>query len=65
MGDKQIWITAKAYEALQKQGEKDGLTVDQEAQVAVLYFLKKYDVKLFNEAKEHADPKVLEVLEKS
>ena len=60
-----IPLSKPVYEALQKLGEKGGLTVDEEAQVAVLYFLKKYDVKLFNEVKKHADPKVLQVIEKS
>ena len=53
------------YEAFQKLAEKDGLTVDQEVQLALLNFFKEHDTALFEKAKKHVDPKVLQMLERS
>ena len=58
-------LSKAEYAAFEKLAEKDGLTVDQEVQVAILYFFKKYDIALFEEAKKHADQKVLQVLERA
>jgi len=59
-----IPLSEKEYKALEEMGKEDGLTVDQEAQAAILYMFKKLDVASFDELKKRADPKVLEVLER-
>jgi len=58
-------LSESEYRALEEVAEKDGLTVDEEAQVAILRFLRKHDVNLFAELKKRTDPKVLQVLEKT
>jgi len=56
-------LSKPEYKALEELAEKDGLTVDQATQVAVLFFVKTHDETLFAEARKHADSKVLQVLE--
>ena len=58
-------LSKSQYEAFEKLAEKDGLTVNQEVQVAILHFFKEHDLALFEEAKKHVEPEVLQVLEKS
>jgi len=58
-------LSKAEYAALEKLAKEHGLTVDQEAQVALLYFFKKYDLTLFDMAKKHVDPETLQVLERS
>lgn len=57
-------LSKREYAALEKMAKKDGLTVDQEAQAAILYMFRKLDVASYEELKKRADPKVLEVLER-
>lgn len=58
-------LSKAEYKSLEKAAKKDGLTVDQEAVLALLYFFKEHDTALFEEAKKLVDPKVLQVLEKN
>jgi len=68
MSEKQNGVTiqleAKVYQLLEEEGKKDGLTVNQEIGLAMLYFLRKNDPKLLEEAKQKADPAVLRVFER-
>jgi len=60
-----IPVSEAEYKALEEMGKEDGLTVDEVAQVAILYLFRETDMAFFEEAKKHADPKLLEVLERS
>lgn len=62
-----IDLPEKVWRILEKEAKKDGLTVKQEVTLAMLYFFKKYDAKLFEETKQivqERDPAVLRVFEK-
>lgn len=58
-------LTKEEYSLLQKSAEGHGLTVDQEAQLAILYFFKAHDTALLAGAKRAVDSEVLQVFEKS
>lgn len=58
-------LSETEYRSLEKAAKEDGLTVDQEAQLALLYFFKEHDQKLLEEAKKIVAPEVLRVFEKS
>jgi len=59
-----IQLDKKTYKILEVEAKKDGLTIPQEIMVASLYFLKKHDLKLFEELKQKTDPDVLRVFER-
>ena len=60
-----IPLSKKELEFFEELAERDGLTVVQEIEVALLCFFKKYDAKLLEEAKKYVDPEVLRVFEKA
>lgn len=57
-------LSKAEYKLFQKLAEKDGLTVDQEVQVALLHYFKKHDLTIFDMAKKHVDPEVLQAFER-
>jgi hypothetical protein len=59
-----IKIDEKTYQFLKKEAEKDGLTVDQEAQLALLLTFKAFNVENLEKLKKVTDPAVLRVFEK-
>lgn len=59
-----FYIEKEVYQLLEEQGKKDGLTVDQVCELALLYYFQKYDAKILELAKKGADPAVLRVFER-
>ena len=57
-------LDAETYKLYEVLAEKDGLTVDEEVEVALLQFFKVKDPKLFEEAKRVASLDVLRVFQK-
>ena len=58
-------LTLGERKFLEKEAEKHGVTPNIVLEAAVLHFFKKFDEKLYDEAKEHANPKALELVEKT
>jgi len=59
-----IKLEKKVYRLLEQEGKKDGLTISQEIELAMLYFFRKEDPELLEVAKQKATPAVLRVFEK-
>jgi hypothetical protein len=57
-------LSKAEYKVLEDLATKHGLTVDQGAQLSILCFFKRHDLKLLDHAKKHVDSQVLQAFER-
>lgn len=65
MSKEEFKFSKEEYELMEKLAEQHGVTIEEEFQAAILYFLKTHDVKLFDEAKQHVAAHVLKIVEET